>query len=122
MTLTKNSTYSSSELIKIFGGNIQSSMPLTKGIVLYCKFNPKINPNFPQEAWIEEGPYRKRAACYLINCQQEIPIFKKIKPNNWQYIGHAIISEDYDINRIKNINKSPPRAPIQTILKLTFKH
>ncbi|MGQ3888466.1 hypothetical protein ACQUW5_05470 [Legionella sp. CNM-1927-20] len=120
MMLRENTIYTSTELLKLFGGNLQSSMPLVKGRVLYCKFNPRINPNFPEEAWIEEGPYRKKSAHYLINCNLEVPIFKKIKSNNWQYVGKATISDSSDTNRIKNINVSPPRNPVQIILKLHF--
>lgn len=120
MKLEKYGIYSTIELLKTFGGNIQSSMPIKNGVVLYCKFNPKINPNFPDEAWIEEGPIRKGAASYLGTCDSAIPIFKKIKTNNWQYLGKAKITDISDEKKIKQINKNPPRDLVQIILKLNF--
>lgn len=121
MTLIKGKIYSSKDLFKTFGGNIQSSMPFVNKKVPYCKFSKKINPQFPDEAWIEIGPMRKKGVEYLTNCKSSIPVFEKVKTNSWKYLGKASISEISDKNRIKIINDKPPRQKIQSIIKFNFK-
>jgi len=60
--LKKNKSYSIPQLVKIFGGGTQPSMSFVNSKVSYCKFNPKINPEFPHADWIEEGPIRRKGA------------------------------------------------------------
>ena len=119
--LKKNKNYTIPRLVKIFGGSAQSSMPFVKGKVPYCKFNPKINPEFPNTAWIEEGPIRKRGAEFLIKCNTKIPVFKKIGINKWAFIGNAWVSDGTTLKGLKKINKNPPRNKVQIILKFNFK-
>jgi hypothetical protein len=118
--LIKNKCYTTRELLAMFGGNIQSSMPFVNGQVLYCKFDPRINPKFPKEAWIEIGPIRKKAAEYLIRSGVNLPLFKKIKSNQWEYLGKAWISDGSEKAALQGINKNPPRNKVQKILKFTF--
>lgn len=118
--LKKNKFYTIPQLVKIFGGGAQPSMPFVKGKVPYCKFNPKINPEFPNTAWIEEGPIRKKGAEFLIKCRTKIPIFKKEKVNKWIFLGYALISNGTTSKKLNKINKNPPRNKIQTILKFNF--
>jgi len=118
--LTKNKIYTTNDLIAIFGGNVQSSMPFVSGEVIYCKFNPKINPDFPNKAWIEVGPRRRKGALYLAQCNKRIPVFEKVHVNGWKYLGKALISDVTNEFELKKINKSPPRDKIQIILKFKF--
>lgn len=118
--LKKNKSYSTFQLLKMFGGSAQPSMPFVNGKVPYCKFNPKINPNFPDEAWIEEGPMRRKGAEFLSACKIKIPVFKKEKTNTWTFIGFAIISNVTTIKKLSFINKNPPRNKVQIILKFEF--
>lgn len=118
--LLKNKEYRITDLLHIFGGNAQSSMPLVNGKVPYCKFNPKLNPNFPSNAWIEVGPIRKKGAVYLIKCKMKIPVFQKKAPNIWKYIGKAKISNITTFDELNIINKNPPRNKVQLILKFNF--
>lgn len=119
--LKKNNSYTIPQLIDIFGGNAQSSMPFVNGKVPYCKFNPKINPEFPNTAWIEEGPMRKKGAYYLINNASKTPVFKKEGINNWVFQGYAFISDGTSSKKLNMINKNPPRNQVQIILKFDFK-
>lgn len=50
MELIKNKIYTAYELTEFFGGGVQPSMPFVNGRVPYCKFNPKLNPDFPAKA------------------------------------------------------------------------
>lgn len=119
--LKKNKSYTIPQIIKIFGGSAQPSMPFVNGTVPYCKFNPKINPEFPNTAWIEEGPFRKKGANFLIKCDSKIPIFKKEETNKWIFLGYAFISNGTTLKKLNTINKNPPRNKVQIILKFNFK-
>ncbi len=116
-----NEIYTSKQLIKEFGGNIRASMPFVKGKVPYCKFNPKINPEFPDKAWIEVGPRRRKGAEYLIDCHLRIPVFEKVKTNHWKFLGEAFITDITRLNEVRKINSNPPRDKIQLIIKFTYK-
>ncbi len=116
----KNKIYSTKKLKDHFGGNVQSSMPIKGDQVLYCKFDPKINPNFPKEAWIEVGPIRKKGAELLIKQKNKIPVFKKLDANQWEYLGKAAISDGTSSSKLRSINKTPPRHPVQKILNFIF--
>jgi hypothetical protein len=118
--LKKNKIYSIPQLVKIFGGGAQPSMPFVNGKVPYCKFNPKINPEFPHTAWIEEGPLRRKGAEFLSTCKIKIPVFKKEATNKWIFLGYALISNGTTIKRLSAINKNPPRNKVQIILKFKF--
>lgn len=96
-------------------------MPFVNGKVPYCKFNPKLNPGFPNKAWIEIGPIRKKGANFLIKSKYKIPVFQKEGNNNWKFVGFAKISDATNLRELANINKKPPRAKVQIILKLNFK-
>lgn len=95
-------------------------MPLICGKVLYCKFNKKINHDFPRTAWIEIGPLRKKGAIYLTKCKLQIPVFEKIKSNQWKYLGKALISDATNQKELDRLNKNPPREKIQMILRFKF--
>ena len=116
----KNKIYSTKKLKDHFGGNIQSSMPIKNGNVLYCKFDSKIYPEFPDEAWIEVGPLRKKAAEIIIRQKISIPVFKKKSTNQWEYLGKASITNGTNNTKLNYINKSPPRSSVQIILKFNF--
>lgn len=118
--LKKNKIYSIPQIVKIFGGSAQQSMPFVKGKVPYCKFNPKINPELPKSAWIEEGPIRKKGAEFLISCKHKVPVFKKERSNIWFFLGYASISNGTTTKKLSRINKKPPRNKVQIILKFTF--
>ena len=119
--LKKNKNYTIPQLVKIFGGSAQPSMPFVSGRVPYCKFNPKINPEFPVTAWIEEGPVRKKGAEFLIECDTKVPVFKKEGVNSWVFIGYAFILDNTTSKKLDEINKNPPRNKVQIILKFNFK-
>lgn len=121
MSLIKNNVYTVSNLITMYGGNPQCSMPFVNKSVRYCKFNPKINGRFPNEVWIEEGPIRERGAEYLINCSKAIPVFKKLAVNAWEYLGEAYFKDITTQSKLDIINANPPRDNIKFILQLEFK-
>ena len=118
--LKKNKSYTIPQIIKIFGGSAQPSMPFVNDKVPYCKFDPKINPEFPDNAWIELGPMRKKGAEFLIQCGYKIPVFKKEGTNKWKFMGYAKILNGTTKKTLKLINKSPPRNKVQIILKFNF--
>lgn len=118
--LKKNSIYSSKDLLGKFGGSIQPSMPIVGGKVPYCKFDPKINRNFPAEAWIEIGPMRKKGAELMIGSEIKIPVFEKIAIGQWKYLGEAKVTDVSTSKRLAKINQDPPREKVQKILKLKF--
>lgn len=118
--LKKNKSYTIPQLVNMFGGNAQPSMPFVNGKIPYCKFDPKINPEFPKVAWIEEGPIRKKGAEFLISCKHKVPVFKKERSNKWVFLGYASISNGTTTKKISHINKKPPRNKVQIILKFTF--
>ncbi|MBX9585744.1 MAG: hypothetical protein K2X50_00655 [Gammaproteobacteria bacterium] len=120
MKLIKNKIYTSQYLKDMYGGNFRCSMPLVNGIVEYCKFDPKINLNFPAEAWIEVGPLRRKSAVSLLRSKIKIPIFEKISTNQWKFIGKARISDGTTNEALKYINKNPPREEVQFILKFSI--
>lgn len=118
--LKENEVYSIDQLKNLFGGNMQSSMPIKNGKVTHCKFNPKINPKFPNEVWIEIGPIRKKGANYLANTNTKIPVFEKLKANKWKYIGKASFVKKSTPSYLKCINTKPPRDEVQIVLEIRF--
>ena len=120
MTLSKNKIYSTTFFKQNYGGNVQCSMPIVNGTVPYCKFDPKINWNFPNEAWIEDGPIRYKSAMILAEQTNPIPVFKKIERNKWAYIGLASVHIRRSERYKDQLNIKPPRNKIQIILVFNF--
>jgi hypothetical protein len=107
----KDQIYSTNEIVNEWGGNVNYSMPLVNGAVPYCKFKPKLNPNFilKNEIWVEQGPMREKGANILLSSATKIPVFEKIKTGSWRYKGKFVFKKINDKKRLNQINKNPPR-------------
>ena len=116
----KGDVYSTDTIVGKFGGSKVYSMPIVGGQVPYCKFTPKINPNFESnhEVWIEEGPILEKGADLLAKASEKVHVFKKLGTGQWEFLGMFNFKKVHDQAKLQRINKNPPRKRVACILKL----
>lgn len=115
----KGNKYSTRQISNRFGGCPQHSMPQVSGVVPYCKFREDLNPDLTtkNQVWIECGPMLEKSVNIVVR-QDKTHVFKKIKDGWWEYLGKFKMKKINSANKIKTINKVPPRKKVAFILEL----
>lgn len=80
------------DIAVLFGGNARAFLPRVSGgdVVAGC-FDPAKNPRAPAEVLVHSAPNAMLAARRLIEQgrkkQGAVPVFLRLAPNVWEYIG-----------------------------------
>lgn len=86
-----NHCYTLDEIRNSLGGPLLASIATKNNQILYVKFkkNKKLNPNLPQEIWIQNGPNQIKSAMRWLENSQAVPMFVMDydKKKRWNYIG-----------------------------------
>ncbi len=121
MTFHKGGHYTLAQIRNKTGniGNPQACMPYRGNTIAYGQFRPDLNFKFPDELWIEKGPYRERSA--NLWCQSKIclPIFKN-ENGTYEYMGHfkpiAFHTSKSQIS--KSTGNLDPREQIAVVIEI----
>ncbi len=123
MKFIVNQIYSSKDIQTSFGGNYQACLPMTDGCVNVGRFHKNLNPNFPNEAWIEVGTIREKSARLVFAMQKPIPLFEKYGTGKWKFLGTFKATKLHDSKsnpqKLASLNQNFPRDPVAIVLEFT---
>lgn len=113
-------SYSRAKISAELGGNIRSSLPESKGIVVCGCFNTanSWNPGAPEEVTLGVKQRVRTSARKLQELTAIIPIFLFRENSEWEYIGDyrcIEYTEDEEL-RTQKMRENPERGPIGGVL------
>ena len=109
MTFIVGTCYTRDDIHKALGGETEHYLPQSGGRIVAGCFDPRKNPDAPQEVQVGHGPRRERKARLLAEQEiRRIPVFLKRGSNEWQYqgeyefVGLSISSEEIEAAEAKS--------------------
>jgi hypothetical protein len=97
--LIRGQVFTRRDIAALFGGNARAFLPRASGgdVVAGC-FDPAMNPRVPAEVLVHNAPNAMLAAKRLVQQSKRtaerpdpaggpVPVFIKLEPNVWEYVG-----------------------------------
>jgi hypothetical protein len=112
--------YTRRQISNALGGSLQSYLPFKNGRVVCICLTKDLNPEAPKTILVGNGPIVKQVAEKLCSQHDPIPVFIKIKPNKWQYVGQYKVNRfSDDLEEIAEYFKNSGRKNISKIIRLS---
>jgi hypothetical protein len=125
--------YTREEIHSLLGGGLQDYLPHSNGRITCGAFRLDTNPDAPNEILPGTGPGIEYWAHVLCEQTEPIPVFIKVKPSRWNYVGdyrvaswtadpaiiadRAVRASRSDITRVVRLERvdvhEPPSVPQQ---------
>ena len=86
-TFVKRQCYTRAHIKMVLGGSAIGYLPNVDQRVVCGCFNKQCNPDAPDVIIPGTGPEIEYSARIFCNQKTPVPIFIKLRPNCWQYVG-----------------------------------
>ncbi|HEX5323829.1 MAG TPA: hypothetical protein VFW40_08595 [Capsulimonadaceae bacterium] len=84
------------EIQRLLGGSGGEYLPNVDGRVVCACITRQFNPDAPAIILAGSGPKQIRAAHLFCDQKEPVPVFIKVKPNRWEYVGDFAVEHASD--------------------------
>ena len=98
--LKVGSLYSRDEIHAELGGGVQDYLPHRDGKVVCGCFTPDLNPDAPDVILAGDGPEIIRWARVFAAQRLFVPVFMKVRTNEWEYVGRFRVAHFTEDSRV----------------------